>query len=369
MKKIKIVTVVGTRPEIIRLSLILKKLDKETDHYLIHTGQNYDHQLNEIFFKDLGLKKPKYKIQSKDTNATQTLSKILTGVDNILNLINPDAFIILGDTNSCLSAYCAKRRKIPIFHIEAGNRCYDQRVPEEINRKIVDHISDINITYSSTAKNNLLRENIDPDKIFKIGSPLFEVYQYYKSKINRSNILKKLKVLKNNYYLVSVHREENVENPKNFSKFLSFLSYLSKKNKKIIVSTHPRTMKKIKNKSLKNINNIIFSKPFSYSEYAKLQINAKYVFSDSGSITEETSIMGLNSINLRNTNERQEGMTYGAVPMSHFNLRNIEQVLINTKKKNVSIEEYNSPNFSEAFYNILLSYVDYINENNWRLER
>ena len=176
-------------------------------------------------------------------------------------------------------------------------------------------------------------------------------------------------MLKNNYYLVSVHREENVENPKNFSKFLSFLSYLSKKNKKIIVSTHPRTMKKIKNKSLKNINNIIFSKPFSYSEYAKLQINAKYVFSDSGSITEETSIMGLNSINLRNTNERQEGMTYGAVPMSHFNLRNIEQVLINTKKKNVSIEEYNSPNFSEAFYNILLSYVDYINENNWRLER
>ncbi len=207
MKKIKTVTVVGTRPEIIRLSLIIKLLDKETDHSLIHTGQNYDHQLNEIFFKDLGLKQPKFKIQSKDINSTKTISKILTSVDEILDSVKPDAFIILGDTNSCLSAYCAKRRKIPIFHVEAGNRCYDQRVPEEINRKIIDHISDINITYSTIAKNNLLRENIDPDKIFKIGSPLFQVFDYYKSKINKSNILKKLRVSKNNYYLVSVHRE------------------------------------------------------------------------------------------------------------------------------------------------------------------
>lgn len=369
MKKIKTVTVVGTRPEIIRLSLIIKLLDKETDHSLIHTGQNYDHRLNEIFFKDLGLKQPKFKIQSKDINSTKTISKILTSVDEILDSVKPDAFIILGDTNSCLSAYCAKRRKIPIFHVEAGNRCYDQRVPEEINRKIIDHISDINITYSTIAKNNLLRENIDPDKIFKIGSPLFQVFDYYKSKINKSNILKKLRVSKNNYYLVSVHREENIENQKNISKFFNFLNYLNKKNKKIIVSTHPRTMKKIKSKKLKNLKNIIFSKPFSYSDYAKLQINAKYVFSDSGSITEESSIMGFKSINLRNTNERQEGMTHGTVPMSHFNINTIDQILKIKKKKITIIDEYKSPNFSDVFYNILMSYFNYINENTWRLER
>ena len=218
-------------------------------------------------------------------------------------------------------------------------------MPEEINRKIIDHISDINITYSTIAKNNLLRENIDPDKMFKIGSPLFEVFEYYKSKINKSNILKSLKFLKNNYYLVSVHREENIENPKNISKFFNFLNYLNKKNKKIIVSTHPRTMKIIKSKNLKYLKNIIFSIPFSYSEYAKLQINAKYVFSDSGSITEESSIMGFKSINLRNTNERQEGMTYGTVPMSHFNINTIDQILKIKKKKLLLLMNINPKTF------------------------
>ena len=371
MKKLKIITVVGTRPEIIRLSLVIKLLEKKTDHILIHTGQNYDHQLNQVFFKDLSLNQPNYKINSKNSSSIKTISKILNEVDELLNLEKPDAIIILGDTNSCLSAYCAKRKKIPIFHIEAGNRCYDQRVPEEINRKLIDHLSDINITYSQVAKENLIRENFDPDKLFKIGSPLYEVFNFYKKKIKKSKILKKMGVKKNNYFLVCVHREENIESSKNLAKFFKLLEYLNYNRKeKIIVSTHPRTMKKINQTKLKNFKNIIFSQPFSYTDYSNLQINAKYVLSDSGSITEETSIMGLKSINLRNTNERQEGMSFGTVPMTLFNIDIINQILKNNKPNiQREVDDYESINFSEVFYNILISYIDYVKENTWRLER
>ena len=371
-KNIKVVTVVGTRPEVIRLSRVINYLDKNLNHILVHTGQNYNYELNEIFFQDLKLKKPKYKIKTKAKSSVSTISEILTQVEKILIKEKPNAFLVLGDTNSCLSAYCAKRLKIPIFHIEAGNRCYDLRVPEEINRKIIDHLADINITYSEIAKQNLLRENISADKVFKIGSPLDEVFNYYREKIYKSNILKKLRIEKDDYYLVSVHREENIDINKNFKKFINFLSYIDAdtKVKKIIVSTHPRTLKKIKKIKIKRFKKIIFANPFSYTDYSSLQINSKLVFSDSGSITEETSLLKLKSINLRNTNERQEGMEYGIVPMAHFDIgkiRNLVKYLTKTNQFNNSVEDYKSQDFSRAFYNILVSYIDYVKEYTWKI--
>ena len=371
MRKFKIITTVGTRPELIRLSRVIDFLNKNTNHKLIHTGQNYDYELNKIFFKDLDLKNPDFQIDIREKSLIKSISAILLEVDEILNNEKPDAFLILGDTNSCLTAYCAKRRKIPIFHIEAGNRCYDQRVPEEINRKIIDHISDINITYSSIAKDNLLRENISPDKVFKIGTPLLEVFNFYKKKILKSKILKKYKLRKNDYYLVSVHREENLNNKKNLSDFIGLLNYLNERDsKKIIVSTHPRTMSRIKNLKIKKMKNLIFAKPFSYSDYSNLQINSKIVLSDSGSITEESNIMKFNAINLRNTNERQEGMSVGATPMTHFNIDKIDNLIAfyeATTQKNIDlIEDYNCPNFSKIFYKLLISYTDYVNEYTWK---
>jgi len=371
MKKLKIITILGTRPEIIRLSKLIKLLDKEVDHKLLHTGQNYDYELNQIFFNDLGIKKPKFQLSvKKNKSAVENISKILSNVEKIFIKERPDAVIVLGDTNSCLSAYTAKRLKIPIFHIEAGNRCYDQRVPEEINRRIIDHISDINVTYSERAKENLLRENISPDTIFKIGSPLYEVYQSYSKEINKSEILKKLSLEKEKYFLISVHREENLDNKNNFDKFLNLLFYLEKRNKeKIIVSTHPRTIKKLKKIEIKRFTKIVFAKPFSYTDYCSLQMNSKIVFSDSGSITEEANIMNFKAINLRNTNERQEGMNHGAVPMVHFNIERIEnliQYFENKKSETDTIKDYVSPNFSKIFYNILISYIDYVNQNTWK---
>lgn len=369
MKKLKVVTVVGTRPELIRLSRVIDCLEKNVNHKLIHTGQNFDYELNKIFFNDLSLRKSDYQIQSKSLTSIDSISKILSKVEKILIKENPDAFVVLGDTNSCLSAYCAKRLKIPIFHIEAGNRCYDERVPEEINRKIIDHISDINITYSKIAKENLLRENISPDKVFKIGSPLLEVYKHYENKILSSKILKKLRLNKNKYFLLSVHREENIEDDNNLKKLFNLLIYLNKKFKyKILFSTHPRTMKKIKKNNLKKLNNIIFHKPFSYVDYCNLQINSNCVLSDSGSITEESNIMGFKAINLRSTNERQEGFEFGAVPMAHFNLEIIDKVLSMKKIKQNLIDDYKCERFSDIFLNILLSYTNYINEYNWKKE-
>ncbi|MDC2974363.1 UDP-N-acetylglucosamine 2-epimerase (non-hydrolyzing) [Candidatus Pelagibacter sp.] len=370
-KKIKLVTVVGTRPEVIRLSRTINFLDKNIDHVLVHTGQNYNYELNQIFFKDLNLKKPKYNIKTKGKSAINIISQILSEVEKILIKEKPDAFLILGDTNSCLSAYCAKRLKIPIFHIEAGNRCYDLRVPEEINRKIIDHLADINITYSQVAKENLIRESISSDKVFKIGSPLDEVYEYYKDKINSSNILKKLKLQKESYYLLSVHREENIENKNNFKKFENFLDFLDKKTKvkRIVLSTHPRTLKKLKLLKNKKFKKIIFARPFSYTDYSNLQINSKLVLSDSGSITEESSILNFKAINLRNTNERQEGMSYGIAPMAHFDIGKINYLtkyLLKTKQFGKSVEDYKCKDFSRVFFNILVSYIDYVKEYTWK---
>ncbi len=373
MKKIKIITILGTRPEIIRLSKIINILERYTQHKLIHTGQNFDFELNEVFFKDLKIKKPHYKLsynKKKNLSSIETISTILVNVEKILIKEKPEAIVILGDTNSCLSAYVAKRYKIPIFHIEAGNRCYDQRVPEEINRKIIDHISDVNITYSEIAKENLLRENLPPDRVFKIGSPLHEVYNFHKKKINDSKILQKYSLQKQKYFLLSVHREENIDYIENFNKFINFLKYLNKRNEEtIIISTHPRTVKKLRKYNLRNLKNIIFAKPFSYTDYCYLQKNAKIVFSDSGSITEESNIIGFNAVNLRYTNERQEGMSFGAVPMVHFELKKIDN-LINFYEKNEynsnNIVDYLSPNFSKIFLKILFSYIDYINNNVWK---
>jgi len=369
MKKIKVITVVGTRPEIIRLSKVISHLDKNVNHIFVHTGQNYDYELNKIFFKDLNLRLPNYQVSLKKESSISNINQIMLEVDKILKIEKPDAFVVLGDTNSCLSAYCAKRRKIPIFHIEAGNRCYDERVPEEINRKIIDHISDVNITYSEIARQNLIRENIHPDKVFKVGSPLSEVFKFYKKNIFKSNILKKYKLTKKNYFLISVHREENLDNDINFKKFINLLRFLSENfNNKIIVSTHPRTMKKIDNLPIKNFKKIIFTKPFAYTDYIKLQMNAKIVMSDSGSITEEVSIINFPAINLRSTNERQEGMNFGIVPMIHFDQTKIKSIIDTVKpvNKKITVTDYECTNFSKVFYNILISYIDYVKEYTWK---
>ena len=369
MKNFKVITVVGTRPEIIRLSRVISCLEKNVTHKLIHTGQNFDYELNKVFFNDLSLRKPDYEIKSKGTSSISSIAKIITNVEQILLKEKPQAFVILGDTNSCLSAYCAKRLKIPIFHIEAGNRCYDERVPEEINRKIIDHISDINITYSKVAKDNLLRENIDPDKIFKIGSPLLEVFNHYKNKIIKSKILKKLNVSRQNYFLMSVHREENLENSSNLKKLIKLLKYLNNRSKeKVLFSTHPRTQKKIEKLGLKKFKNILFHKPFSYIDYCCLQINSKCVLSDSGSITEESSIMGFKAINLRSTNERQEGFEFGAVPMTHFDTDLVAKILSIKNTNARFVNDYMCEDFSNIFLNLLLSYTNYINEYNWKKE-
>lgn len=368
-KKIKVVTVVGTRPELIRLSRIIKTLEDNCNHVLIHTGQNYDKELNSIFFSDLKISRPKYQLNIENKNPINAISSILEKVDKILKIETPDAFVVLGDTNSCLSAYSAKRLKIPIFHIEAGNRCYDQRVPEEINRKIIDHISDINITYSENAKQNLIRENIAPDKIFKIGSPMHEVLNFYKPQILKSKILKKLGLKKNSYFLLSIHREENLNDIDNVNKIFNFLNKLSLRGKeKIIFSTHPRTRKKIKELQIKPSPRILFLDPFNYTDYMNLQINSKIVLSDSGSITEECSLFGFRAINLRSTNERQEGMSSGTVPMIKFDYDKIN-ILIEflTKNKNKSfVQDYLCLDFSKIFFKILLSYIDYINEYTWK---
>ena len=371
-KKIKVVTVVGTRPELIRLSRTIKVLDEYTNHILIHTGQNYDRELNSIFFSDLKILEPSYKLNIENHNPTEAIAEILKKVDKILKDEKPDAFIVLGDTNSCLSAYSAKRLKIPIFHIEAGNRCYDQRVPEEINRKIIDHISDINITYSEIARQNLIRENISPDKIFKIGSPMHEVINFYKPKIIKSKILKELKIKQNDYYLASIHREENLDNIENINEVFNFLNKLSRKGgEKIIFSTHPRTAKKIKNLKINLSPKIQLLKPFNYTDYMKLQMNAKLVISDSGSITEESSLLGFPAVNMRSTNERQEGMSVGMVPMVKFNFENIN-TLINFFRKNKNkniVHDYLAEDFSNIFFKILISYIDYINEYTWKKKR
>ena len=372
MKNLKVMTILGTRPEIIRLSRVLAKLEKFTKHVLVHTGQNYDYELNEIFFNDLEIKKPNYFLNSAKSSGAQTIGQIIINIDEVLEKENPDAVLVLGDTNSCLSVIAAKRRKIPIFHMEAGNRCFDLRVPEEINRKIIDHISDVNITYSSIARDYLIQEGIKPDLIIKSGSPMKEVLDYYKEKILKSKILNKLNLEKNEYYLVSIHREENVDCEENLTKINKILNKLSQTYKlPVIFSTHPRTKERIKN--LKFDKNIKFIKPLSFTEYNSLQINSKVVISDSGTISEESSILNFNAINLRETHERPEAMEEASIILSGLNEERFFQALdivISNKQENSQrlklVQDYNVDNVSEKILRIIISYTDYINNFTWK---
>ena len=324
MKKLKVLTVVGTRPEIIRLSRVMAALDRYTDHVIVHTGQNYDYELNEVFFKDLEIRKPDHFLEAAGATAAETIGSIIAKVDPVLAKENPDAFLVLGDTNSCLAAIAAKRRKIPIFHMEAGNRCFDQRVPEETNRKIVDHISDINMPYSSISREYLLREGIPPDRIVKTGSPMFEVLNYYSDKIERSPVLDRLNLGPQQYFLMSCHREENVDSAVNFDKLVKVLEGLvTEFGLRVIVTTHPRTQKRFEEERVLLDPLIELHKPFGLTDYVKLELNARAVLSDSGTITEESSILNFPALNIREAHERPEGMEEGAVMMTGLDWQSV----------------------------------------------
>ena len=376
IERLKVMTVVGTRPEIIRLSCVISKLDKYCDHLLVHTGQNYDYELNEIFFDDLKLRKPDYFLNSADESFSpaNTIGNIISEVDKVLSEINPDALLVLGDTNSCLSVIPAKRRKIPIFHMEAGNRCFDMRVPEEINRRIVDHTSDINITYSSIAREYLLREGLPPEQVIKSGSPMYEVLQNNLHKIKNSDVLSRLKLKNKEYFLISAHREENIDSDINFQKLSEILNTLASKFEiPIIVSTHPRTQKRVSDSNLDFNPLVNFLKPLGFHDYVKLQMESKAVLSDSGTINEEASILNFRALNIRETHERPEGMEEGAVIMVGMNLDRIMQSLFilsdqaEGKERNLRIvSDYSMPNVSDKILRIIHSYTDYINRVVWK---
>ncbi len=374
MKKLKVMTVVGTRPEIIRLSRVLNALDSSPsiEHILVHTGQNYDYELNQIFFDDLGIKNPDYFLNAAGSSPSETVGQILIKIDPLLEAIKPDAFLVLGDTNSCLCAIPAKKRHIPIFHMEAGNRCFDQRVPEETNRKIVDHISDINLTYSDIAREYLLREGLKADGIIKTGSPMFEVLQFYKKRISNSDILTRLTLTKSSYFVVSSHREENVGSEIKFKELVNSLNTISEYYKiPIIVSTHPRTRNIIESTSLKFDKNIQFLKPMSFTDYNALQINSKAVLSDSGTISEESSILNFPALNIREAHERPEAMEEASVMMvgldSNSILRGLKQLeQLNFEKRNFRlVSDYSMPNVSDKVVRIILSYTSYIKRTVW----
>jgi len=375
MKKLKVLTVVGTRPEIIRLSCVLQKLDSSEaiEHTLVHTGQNYDYELNEIFFEDLGLRKPDYFLNAAGKNATETAGQILINIDPILELVNPDAFLVLGDTNSCLCAIAAKKRHIPIFHMEAGNRCFDQRVPEESNRKIVDHTADINLTYSDIAREYLLAEGLRPDRIIKTGSPMYEVLMTYKPKIDKSGILSNLKLKQGHYFVVSAHREENISSEKNFFNLVNILNKISEQyNLPIIVSTHPRTRKMIEKHKIQFNPLVKLMKPMGLSDYLSLQINAKAVLSDSGTISEESSILNFRALNIREAHERPEAMEEASVMMVGLNPERVMQGLVQLEKQEIGevrnllpVNDYSMPNVSDKVVRIILSYTDYIKRVVW----
>jgi UDP-N-acetylglucosamine 2-epimerase len=373
MKKLKVMTVVGTRPEIIRLSAVINKLDKSEaiEHILVHTGQNYDYELNEVFFEDFKLKKPDYFLNSAIGTAIETIGNILINIERVIDKENPDAFLILGDTNSCLTAIAAKRRHIPIFHMEAGNRCFDQRVPEETNRKIVDHIADINLTYSDIAREYLLREGLLPDRVIKTGSPMYEVIKSKLDDINNSDVLNKLNLEKGKYFVVSAHREENINSEKNFMNLVESLNAIADKyNFPVIVSTHPRTRKMIEEKGVKFNTLVNLLKPLGFDDYVKLQIESKAVLSDSGTISEESSILKFKALNLREAHERPEAMEEASVMMVGLKKERILQGLeiLETQEKDTlrEVYDYSMPNVSDKVLRIILSYTDYINRNVWR---
>ena len=376
MKKLKVLTVVGTRPEIIRLSRVISKLNTSNaiKHILVHTGQNYDYELNEIFFEDLEIPKPNYFLNAAGKNANETIGQILINIDPILEKEKPDAFLVLGDTNSCLCAIPAKKRKIPIFHMEAGNRCFDQRVPEETNRKIVDHISDINLTYSDIAREYLLREGLLPDRVIKTGSPMYEVLNHYMPKVKNSSILQELDIKENEYFVISAHREENIASEKSFFNLINVLKTIEATYKlPVIVTTHPRTRNMINSKGIKFNENIRLMKPFGLSDYIALQINAKAVLSDSGTISEESSILNFPALNIREAHERPEAMEEASVMMVGLNKERVLQGLkvLESQKRNVDrdlrlVADYSMPNVSDKVLRIILSYTDYINRVVWQ---
>jgi UDP-N-acetyl-L-fucosamine synthase len=376
MKKLKVMSVVGTRPEVIRLSRVLSKLDQFCDHILVHTGQNYDYELSQIFFDDLGLRKPDYFLDCANgsTGAANTIGNLISAVDIVLSEVNPDAMLVLGDTNSCLSVIPAKRRKIPIFHMEAGNRCFDLRVPEETNRRIVDHTADINLTYSDIAREYLLREGLPPDQVIKSGSPMYEVLHYNLPHIDSSDVLLRLELESNRYFLVSAHREENIEPDVNFQKLAVILNELAEKfDIPVIVSTHPRTQKRISESKLTFNPLINFLKPLGFHDYVKLQMESKVVLSDSGTINEEASILNFPALNLRETHERPEGMEEGAVMMVGLEIERVLQALsiVNTQNRGVTrdfrmVADYSMPNVSEKVVRIIHSYTDYVNRVVWK---
>ncbi|ERJ94479.1 non-hydrolyzing UDP-N-acetylglucosamine 2-epimerase [Treponema lecithinolyticum] len=374
-KKLKVITVVGTRPEIIRLSVIIKKLDnsKSIQHILVHTGQNYDYELNEIFFTDLDVRKPDYFLNAASTNAAKTIGLVIANIDDILDKENPDAFLLLGDTNSALCAIPAKKRHIPIFHMEAGNRSFDQRVPEEVNRKIIDHISDINMPYSDIARESLLAEGIPSDRIIKTGSPMYEVLQTYKPKIQKSDILSKLQLKKNNYFIVSAHREENISSKIRFNNLCTILNLIAETfNVPVIVSTHPRTRKMIESKNTCFNPLVRLEKPFALSDYLHLQLNAKAVLSDSGTISEEASILGFPALNIREAHERPEAMEEASVMMTGLNPERVLQCLqqLEYEKNNGfvfnTVKDYTAQNVSDKVVRIILSYTDYVKRTVWK---
>lgn len=370
----KVLTVLGTRPEIIRLSCTIQKLDQSPviEHILVHTGQNYDYELNQVFFDDLELRKPDYFLNAAGKNAAETAGNVLINIDPILEKERPDAFLVLGDTNSCLCAIAAKKRHIPIFHMEAGNRCFDQRVPEETNRKIVDHISDINLTYSDIAREYLLAEGFSADRIIKTGSPIYEVLQKYMPKVKRSDVLSRLSLSKGNYFIVSAHREENIASEKNFNNLCAVLNQIAERYElPVVVTTHPRTRKMIEQKEIRFNKKIILEKPFSLSDYLVLQTNAKAVLSDSGTISEESSILGFPALNLREAHERPEAMEEAAVMMTGLSPERIIQGIEHFKhegNKQVSFRmagDYSMPNVSDKVVRIILSYTDYVKRVVW----
>ncbi|MEK4129132.1 UDP-N-acetylglucosamine 2-epimerase (non-hydrolyzing) [Solibacillus sp. FSL W8-0474] len=372
MKKLKVMTVVGTRPEIIRLSAVINKLEKSQviEHTLVHTGQNYDYELNEVFFRDFNLRKPDYFLDAANGTAIETIGNILNRIDPVLEEVQPDAFLVLGDTNSCLCALAAKKRHIPIFHMEAGNRCFDQRVPEETNRKIVDHIADINLTYSDIAREYLLNEGIPADRIIKTGSPMFEVLHSRKSDIEKSNVVERLALEKGKYFVVSAHREENINSKGNFLDLVESLNAIADKYKlPVIVSTHPRTQKMIEANGIEFNSFIKIMKPLGFNDYVKLQMDSKAVLSDSGTISEESSILGFKALNIRQAHERPEAMEEAAVMMVGLKKVRILQGLAVLETQEVStlrlVEDYRMSNVSDKVVRIILSYTDYVNRVVW----
>ena len=376
MKKLKIVTVVGTRPEIIRLSRVIAALDEHCDHVLVHTGQNYDYELNQVFFDDLSVRKPNYFLNSAEgsTSAVHTIGNLITAVDLLLAKVQPEAMLVLGDTNSCLSVIPAKRRKVPIFHMEAGNRCFDQRVPEETNRRIVDHTADINLTYSTIARDYLLREGLPPDQIIKTGSPMFEVLHYYLPQIQGSDAVTRLGLMPRQFFVVSAHREENIESEKTFSKLVSVLNSVAEEHDlPVVLSTHPRTQKRVDATGVEFHPNVRLMKPLGFHDYVNLQMNAKAVLSDSGTINEESSILNFPALNIREAHERPEGMEEAAVMMVGLEVDRVRQGLAIVCKQARGeqrdlqlVADYSIPNVSSKVLRIIHSYTDYVNRVVWK---